>query len=93
MTLPLWILEDLLHWLDALQAEEMQAAALANALPWLDPTERRRIIHAWEKAIQRARHDEAIKKVEVTVEDPKQARQWFAQLGARIEGVRKPSPD
>jgi len=90
LTLPLWILESLLHWIDALQAEEVQAAALAGSLPWLQPYERRRITRAWDKAIQRARRDEKIKKVEVTAEDPEQARQWFAQLGARIEGGRKP---
>jgi len=87
LTLPVWMLESLLHWLDALQAEEMQAAALAGSLPWLQPHERRRITRAWQKAIQRAQRDNA--KIEpIENPDPQRAREWFARLGARIEGEK-----
>lgn len=82
MTLPLWLIDGLLFWLEPLKAEETQAAALAGALPWLKPNERRRITRAWQKAILRAAREE---RTAVITEDPAQARAWFARLGAKIE--------
>lgn len=80
LTLPAWVLQELMDLLPVIQAEELRNQALVAMLPHMKEHDRRRVL----RKLDAARARQARAPIEVVEVDPDKARAYFAALGAKV---------